>query len=224
MSRAGARPSYQHQDGVRMQREAARQSHAAVRDPGHLGMGAAGGRRLAGSSLSGSGARVAALAAGAILCGLPGSWGRAVPLRWPRTWGTAAPSCLVEVGDGDVLAADSCQARQPGWALGSGGPAGFKVPPSSSAGSGDCRPLCPSHGVPDRLGPSGCPCIPASPWGRGVFCRSGGGRSYGPPGAGPRASCLWGSFSGLWEAGAPPPPALAPPSVWAVKLAAQALS
>lgn len=120
-----------------MQREAAWQSHAAVRDPGHLGMGAAGGRRLAGSSLSGSGARVAALAAGAILCGLPGSWGRAVPLRWPRTWGTAAPSCLVEVGDGDVLAADSCQARQPGWALGSGGPAGFKVPPSSSAGSAD---------------------------------------------------------------------------------------
>lgn len=74
VSQTGARPAQPHQDGVRMQHEAAQRSHATVWDPGQPG-GGAGGRRLAGSSLSGSQA------------GLP-----CLP---------QAPSCVAHQGPGD---------------------------------------------------------------------------------------------------------------------------
>ena len=84
-----------------MPREAARPSHAALWDPGQMGKGEGSWRTPPGGVLNGSGARVAALAADAILRVWPGFQGPAAPLRWPRSRGAAAPSCLVEVGDGD---------------------------------------------------------------------------------------------------------------------------
>lgn len=77
-----------------------------------------GWRTPPGGVLKGSWTRVAALAAGAILRVQPGSRGRAAPLRWPRSRGAAAPSCLVEGGDRDGTTTDFCQAKPPGWVLG----------------------------------------------------------------------------------------------------------
>lgn len=101
-----------------MPREAARPSHAALWDPGQMGKGEGSRRTPPGGVLNGSGARVAALAADAILRVWPGFQGPAAPFRWPRSRGAAAPSCLLEVGDGHGMTADFCQASPPGWVLG----------------------------------------------------------------------------------------------------------
>lgn len=111
-------------------------------------------------------------------------------LKWPRSRGAAAPSCWCG-GGGQGWDCRGCRRlmsllarvggrRSSGQFLMSGvGAVWSWGTPISWAGSGGCRALSASHRVPDWLGTQWAALHPCRLWGCGLFCRSGGGRSYG---------------------------------------------